>query len=169
MIGRHGKGLDKLQYISGADIYIDKNDENQLNGNDKEVNVEIIGTKIQKSKALKLMQNWGTGTMKLRFEKFKLRITDIPNDKNDKNAEIWVKQILSPYCNIYCSRFSLIVFSSSQCVAISIGDSEKINSRAFSLSTSILPVDEPINIFTPQTLDILTFFISSILSFDAPR
>ena len=114
VVGRHGKGLDKLQYISGADIYIDKSDV----GDD--VKVEIIGTKHQKAKALRLLQNWGTGTLRFRFEKFKLRVTEIPFEKDHKEAEVWVKQVFCP------RKCSLCFLSKPQCLCSLKGETRTL-------------------------------------------
>jgi hypothetical protein len=58
----------------------------------------------------------------------------------------------SPYCWRYFSALARTVASSSQCVAISIGLSRKRARRVCSLSTSMLPVDEPMNTLMPHTV-----------------
>src|SRR5690606_39293270 len=69
--------------------------------------------------------------------------------------------ILSSYLSLYAARFALIVASSSQCVAIKVGEFLKIFSKAVSLSTNIFPVDEPMKTLTPQTSRGLVFKTSS--------
>ena len=102
VIGRNGAGLNKLAYISGADIFIDKavGDESR---SAKEVNVEIVGTAHQKSKALSLLQKWGSATLKMRHaQNFKLRVTDIPSEHQQSNeiTEAYINEILSPFANV---------------------------------------------------------------------
>src|SRR5688572_10480448 len=75
---------------------------------------------------------------------------------------------LSPYFALAFSRFALMVFSSSQCVAIREGNLEKKPSRTLGSSTRRLPVELPMNIFRPQTLVMSVFNTSSRLSLDAP-
>ena len=62
--------------------------------------------------------------------------------------------------------FFLMMASSSQCVAINNSDPSKMRSKTIGLSTNKLPVEDPINIFTPQTSFFLAlvFKISSTLS-----
>ena len=76
--------------------------------------------------------------------------------------------IASPYLSLYAAKFALIVASSSQCVAIKVGEFLKIFSNAVSLSTNIFPVDDPMKTLTPQTSRGLIFKTSSMLSLAAP-
>jgi hypothetical protein len=74
----------------------------------------------------------------------------------------------SPYFSLKSAVFFRMVGSSSQCAAIKDGNLEKNPSNVTGLSTSRLPVDEPMKIFNPQTFLTSVFKTSSRLSLDAP-
>ena len=77
--------------------------------------------------------------------------------------------IASPYTARARASFARIVGVSSQCVAMTSGDEAKMPSRVFSSSTSMLPVDAPMNTLTPQAFRGSTALIASRLSFVAPK
>ena len=69
----------------------------------------------------------------------------------EEKYSIASKTSLANYSFFIFSKFSFMIRSSSQCVAISTSLSRNILSNVFGLSTSILPVDAPMKIFIPQT------------------
>ncbi|MNV98403.1 hypothetical protein D3C71_1936530 [compost metagenome] len=55
----------------------------------------------------------------------------------------------SPYFSAYSLALASIIGVSSQCVMIGVGASRKIASSVSGLSTSMLPVDAPMNTLMP--------------------
>ena len=74
----------------------------------------------------------------------------------------------SPYLALNLASAFLIIGVSSQWVAIITGESLNIRLRLSSLSTSRLPVEEPIKTFTPHTSEGFIDLISSIFSLLEP-
>ena len=74
----------------------------------------------------------------------------------------------SPYFSWKAFRLASIIGVSSQCVMIGVGHSRKIASSVSGLSTSMFPVDAPMNTLTPGAFFGSSARIASRLSLLAP-
>ncbi len=94
---------------------------------------------------------------------------DVRQASTERIAACSPAGIASPKRARHVSSLCFIVGVCSQCVATRQGALAKILSRICSSSTSIFPVEAPINTFTPQACEAVSAFSSSRLSFVAPK